>query len=224
MKFAQTFAAKSSIWKRLAGGIVGLTALSVAWGGTAYADTAGDGGANRNEARRQAEKPTQTGPTARQDKKKAGDLPALDAAKAQLTIRDEAENFPAASELKAAAAVRDFWENTAIYATSPAAQQAAFGPGGGVPTVGMGGLVPNARALAAYIINTYPGVQSIGGVRSDPLPDHPSGHAIDIMTGPDMALGDAINADIQSQAGRFGVVYTMWRVANHFNHVHVTVS
>jgi len=44
------------------------------------------------------------------------------------------------------------------------------------------------------------------------------------MIGSDMGLGDAINADVQSQAGRFGVAYTMWRVANHFNHVHVTVS
>ena len=93
-----------------------------------------------------------------------------------------------------------------------------------VPTVGMGGLVPNARALADYIMSTYPGVQSIGGVRADSRPDHPSGRALDIMIGSDMGLGDAINADIQSQAGRFGVEYTMWRVANHFNHVHVTVS
>ena len=104
------------------------------------------------------------------------------------------------------------------------AEQALLGPGAAIPTVGMGGLVPNARVLAAYIIATYPGVQSIGGVRSDPLPDHPSGHAIDIMIGSDMGLGDAINADVQSQSGRFGVAYTMWRVANHFNHVHVTVS
>lgn len=95
---------------------------------------------------------------------------------------------------------------------------------GAVPTVGMSGLSPNARALSDYIIATYPGVQSIGGVRSDSRPDHPSGHALDIMIGSDMALGDAINADIQSQAGRFGVVYTMWREADHFNHVHVTVS
>ncbi len=114
-------------------------------------------------------------------------------------------------------------EDITIFASSPAAEQAAF-TGGAVPTVGMGGLVPTARALAACISNTYPGVQSIGGVRSDPLPDHPSGHAIDIMIGSDMGLGDAINADVQSQVGRFGVVYTMWRVANHFNHVHVTVS
>ena len=112
----------------------------------------------------------------------------------------------------------------ATYYTLPAAQQALLGPGGAVPTVGMGGLVPNARILAAYIIATYPGVQTIGGVRSDSLPDHPSGHAIDIMIGADMGLGDVINADVQSQAARFGVKYTMWRVANHFNHVHVTVS
>ena len=104
------------------------------------------------------------------------------------------------------------------------AEQALLGPGAAIPTVGMGGLVPNARVLAAYIIATYPGVQSIGGVRADALPDHPSGHAIDIMIGSDMGLGDAINADIQSQSGRFGVAYTMWRVANHFNHVHVTVG
>jgi hypothetical protein len=111
----------------------------------------------------------------------------------------------------------------ATYNALPAPLQAVLGPGAAIPTVGMGGLVPNARALAAYIIAKYPGVQSIGGVRSDPLPDHPSGHAIDIMIGSDMGLGDAINADVQSQAGQFGVSYTMWRVANHFNHVHVTV-
>ena len=103
----------------------------------------------------------------------------------------------------------------------PPAQQGSWAP---VPTVGMGGLVPNARSLADYVMAKFPGVQSIGGVRADPLPDHPSGHAVDIMIGSDMGLGDAINADVQSQAGRFGVAYTMWRVANHFNHVHVTVS
>ncbi len=93
-----------------------------------------------------------------------------------------------------------------------------------VPLVGVSGLSPNARALQQYIAENYPGVQSIGGVRPDSRPDHPSGHALDIMIGSDMGLGDAINADIQSQTGRFGIRYTMWRVANHFNHVHVTVA
>ena len=106
----------------------------------------------------------------------------------------------------------------------PAEVVAALGLASPVPTVGMGGLVPNARALAAYIMATYPGVSSIGGVRSDPLPDHPSGRAIDIMIGGNMALGDVINADVQAQAARFGVSYTMWRVASHFDHVHITVN
>ncbi len=112
----------------------------------------------------------------------------------------------------------------ASYAALTPAMQEALGPGAAIPTVGMRGLVPNARALTAYIIANYPGVQSIGGVRPDPLPDHPSGRAIDIMIGSNMALGDAINADVQSQAGRFGVTYTMWRVYRHFDHIHVSVS
>lgn len=111
-----------------------------------------------------------------------------------------------------------------VLKTLPDSVVAALGPIAPIPTVGMGGLVPNARMLAAYIMATYPGVRSIGGVRSDPLPDHPSGRAIDIMIGSDMSLGDAINADLQAQAGRFGISYTMWRVASHFDHVHVTVN
>lgn len=105
-----------------------------------------------------------------------------------------------------------------------AAVTAALGPVAPIPTVGMTGLVPNARILADYIMATYPGVKSIGGVRADPLPDHPSGRAIDIMIGSDMGLGDAIDADLRSQAARFGIDYTMWRVSAHFDHVHVTVS
>lgn len=93
-----------------------------------------------------------------------------------------------------------------------------------IPTVGMAGVVPNARNLANYIMATYPGVRSIGGVRADPIPDHPSGHAIDIMIGSDMGLGDVILADIHSQAARFGLDYTLWRVAAHYDHIHVRVN
>lgn len=91
------------------------------------------------------------------------------------------------------------------------------------PLVGGNGLTPNAAALANYVRNNYPGVLSIGGVRQDPFPDHPSGRAIDIMIGSNMGLGDAIHADILSQSSNFGVSYTLWRVANHFDHIHVTV-
>jgi hypothetical protein len=97
-------------------------------------------------------------------------------------------------------------------------------PAHAVPLVGGGGLVPNAANLASYIRNTYPGVLSIGGVRADPLPDHPSGRAIDIMVGGNTGLGNAIHADIMGQRGNFGVSYTLWQVAAHYDHIHVTVS
>ncbi len=97
-------------------------------------------------------------------------------------------------------------------------------PAGAVPIVGGNGLSPNAWALANYVQANYPAVQSIGGVRSDPLPDHPSGMAIDIMVGGDAALGNQIAADIRSQSGRFGVSYLLWQTAGHYDHIHVTVS
>lgn len=101
-------------------------------------------------------------------------------------------------------------------ATAPAAAA--------VPETGMSGLCPNAVALKNYIVATYPGVTGIGGVRPDRLPDHPSGHALDIMIGSNLGLGDAIAADVRAQSARFGVRYLLWRVPSHFNHVHVTVN
>ncbi len=158
--------------------------------------------------------------------KSAGDAKAP--ADAAVAVREDLLNKQAELQTQIAAV-------QARYAVLPPAQQealtalpdsvmAALGPVAPIPTVGMAGLVPNARVLAAYIMATYPTVQSIGGVRADSRPDHPSGHALDIMIGSDMGLGDAIDADLRSQAARFGVVYTMWRVAAHFDHVHVTVS
>lgn len=93
-----------------------------------------------------------------------------------------------------------------------------------VPIVGGNGLTPNAAAVAQYVMANYPGVLSIGGVRSDPLPDHPSGRAVDIIVGGNTALGNTIYSDISSQSGRFGVSYILWQTANHYDHIHVTVN
>lgn len=93
-----------------------------------------------------------------------------------------------------------------------------------VPTSGLGGLTPNAANLAGYVMANYPGVSSIGGVRADALPDHPSGRAIDIMCGGNTGLCNTIAADIRSQSGRFGVSYILWQVPAHYDHVHVTVN
>lgn len=92
------------------------------------------------------------------------------------------------------------------------------------PIVGGNGLTPNAWALANYIQANYPGVQSIGGVRQDPYPDHPSGRAIDVMVGGNTALGNQIYADIMGNPGRFGISYTLWQTAGHFDHIHFTVA
>jgi hypothetical protein len=204
------------------GVIAGLAAPSVSWIATAQADTDQDSGTNRNQGGRTSGKVNESGPSDRQGKKNSDNPAAFGATKPPTTLRDEAE-IAAAAEAKMAADLEADLKRLG-FSGSPASELAVLGPGGSVPTVGMGGLVPNARTLAAYVADTYPGVQAIGGVRADPLPDHPSGRAIDIMIGWNTGLGDAINADIQRQARRFGVVYTLWRVVNHFDHVHVTVS
>lgn len=103
---------------------------------------------------------------------------------------------------------------TAIVAPTPLASA--------VPQSGMGGLCPNASNLAAYIASNYP-VHSIGGVRQDALPDHPSGHALDLMVDGDTALGNRIYADLSNNKGQWGIRYMLWQVPNHYNHIHVTV-
>jgi hypothetical protein len=96
-------------------------------------------------------------------------------------------------------------------------------PAGAVPIVGGSGLTPNAAALAEWARATFPAITSIGGVRQDQLPDHPSGRAIDLMV-PNLAVGDEIYAAVMANQARFNVRYVMWRVADHFNHIHVTVD
>lgn len=111
------------------------------------------------------------------------------------------------------------------------------------PIIGAAGLTPHAAALARYVQTTYPGVSTIGGVRPDGLPDHPSGHAIDIMVGSNTRLGNQIQADLLARASEFSIRYLIWQetyrnpsgaarfmadrgspTANHYDHVHVTVN
>lgn len=112
---------------------------------------------------------------------------------------------------------------TTAAATIATAALLTANPAEAIPRSGMQGLRPNAAAIAEYVANTYPGVQSIGGVRPDALPDHPSGRAIDIMIGNNTALGDTIAADIKNQAVNFGVNYVIWRAPAHYDHIHVSV-
>jgi hypothetical protein len=98
---------------------------------------------------------------------------------------------------------------------------AAAPPANAVPVVGGNGLTPNAWNVVQYVRDNFPGVQSIGGVRAcDWVGEHCSGRAVDVMVGGNASLGTAVNNAVRGLAG---VKYTLWQVANHYDHVHVGV-
>lgn len=132
--------------------------------------------------------------------------------------------------------------HAAVIAT-PAVPPTRLKPARVAPLIGAVGLTPHAAALAQYIQMTYPEVARIGGVRPDRLPDHPSGHALDIMVGSNTLLGNQIEADLMARARHFSIRYLIWQetyrnpsgaarfmadrgspTANHYDHVHVTVN
>ena len=112
------------------------------------------------------------------------------------------------------------------------------------------GLKPNAIKVHRAVRATFPQITSIGGVRRDPLPDHPSGRALDLMI-PDYksasgkALGQKVALWAKTNAPSLGIEYVIWNQhiwnikrdregwrymadrggdsANHKNHVHITV-
>ena len=107
---------------------------------------------------------------------------------------------------------------------------------------GRQGLSSHAVALLNYIDVTYPAVKVVGGVRSDPIPDHPTGRALDIMVGTNSVLGQQVCDDLLAHAGALHIRYLIWSQvlhrpngsqylmsdrgsanANHYTHVHVTV-
>jgi uncharacterized protein YgiM (DUF1202 family) len=112
------------------------------------------------------------------------------------------------------------------------------------------GLKPNAIKVHRAILAEFPEITVFGGVHPDPLPDHPSGRALDCMipnykSKHGRALGFALSRWARANADRLGVNYVIWDQhiwnnqrasegwrymagrgsdsANHKNHVHITV-
>ncbi len=112
------------------------------------------------------------------------------------------------------------------------------------------GLKPNAIKVHRAVRATFPQITSIGGVRRDPLPDHPSGRALDLMipnykSASGKALGQKVALWAKTNAPSLGIKYVIWNQhiwnikrdkegwrymadrggdsANHKNHVHITV-
>lgn len=112
------------------------------------------------------------------------------------------------------------------------------------------GLKPNAIKVHRAVRAAFPQITSIGGVRKDPLPDHPSGRALDLMipnykSAAGKALGQRVALWAKANASNLGIEYVIWNQhiwnikrdkegwrymasrgsdsANHKNHVHITV-
>ena len=112
------------------------------------------------------------------------------------------------------------------------------------------GLKPNAIKVHRAVRATFPQITSIGGVRRDPIPDHPSGRALDLMipnyrSASGKALGQQVALWAKANANSLGIEYVIWNQriwnikrdkegwrymadrggdsANHKNHVHITV-
>lgn len=112
------------------------------------------------------------------------------------------------------------------------------------------GLKPNAIKVHRAAMAEFPQIVTYYGVRKDPIPDHPSGRALDLMlpnykTKKGQALGYAVRNWARAHARELGIQYVIfhqhiwniqrdsegWRYmssrgsdsANHINHVHITV-
>ncbi len=137
---------------------------------------------------------------------------------------------------------------TAQYLSSTAPGTGAAAGGGG-SSVGLSGLTTNSKYLLARLQARYPQISTYYGVRADPIPDHPSGRAIDAML-PDYRsaasreLGWEMANWMKDNARALNVEYIIydqriwnvrrsgegWRYmadrgsdnANHKNHIHIT--
>lgn len=112
------------------------------------------------------------------------------------------------------------------------------------------GLKPNTIKVHRAILVSFPRITTFYGVRPDPLPDHPSGRALDVMipsytSASGKALGKQIATWARANAADLGINYVIWDQhiwnvtrdkegwrymasrggdsANHKNHVHITV-
>lgn len=107
-------------------------------------------------------------------------------------------------------------------------------------------LTASSRTLLGKLESRFPEVRTIYGVRQDPLPDHPSGRALDIMVYSNEALGDRVAEWTRENAQELNIDYIIWNqriwsvarasegwrhmadrgsvTANHRDHVHITVK
>jgi hypothetical protein len=101
---------------------------------------------------------------------------------------------------------------------------------------GASGLNPAASSLASAVSQAFPEIQTIGGVRQDAHPDHPSGRALDIMIpggttrGGANPQGKALGDQIWNSLMATGIVDptgSLWQTdtgGDHFDHIHARIA
>lgn len=101
-----------------------------------------------------------------------------------------------------------------------------------IPGVSTEGLKPQSMAALQAIFAQFggTGISLTSGYRAqDPFEWHPGGRGLDIGipgwdTPQGKAIGDQINAWIQANKEVMGVYGTLWQVAEHYNHIHVSIK
>lgn len=114
-------------------------------------------------------------------------------------------------------------------------------------SAGLDSLLPNGKQIVRTVHAQFPQIKVMYGVRFDPIPDHPSGKAVDIMIPnyrSNKALGTKIAEYMKANAKRLNIRYIIWDqkvwniernsagwrqmsnrggdTANHKDHIHIT--
>lgn len=92
------------------------------------------------------------------------------------------------------------------------------------PSSGFNGVVAHVARAGHHLQERF-GVEDVGGVAKrpgNPSSDHPRGYALDFMV--DRSTGDALAAYAEEHAEALGIKYVLWRVANHYDHVHISFT
>lgn len=146
------------------------------------------------------------------------------------------------------------WVYTPYVSTSkPGTSTSTSASTSGKTLIGISQLNANGKRVVDRVLATYPKITNIYGWRSssDYSSDHPNGRAVDIMipsykTSASIDYGWAIAKDFQANAKKYNVTYIIYRqqvwnaayptrgwramenrgsdTANHYDHVHVSVS
>jgi hypothetical protein len=77
------------------------------------------------------------------------------------------------------------------------------------------------------ILGAVSGITSVGGRGSrpdNPTSCHPLGLALDLMVGRNRVLGDLIYAYVKLNKTRLGITTILWRVPDHYDHVHLSFA